>query len=246
MKKILFALLIPASLFAADLVNCGKFGMWKVEPKTEVAVFTDGQVTLRRENETKLVRSYVDLTLESGKCYRLSFTQYSEKNTLAKVLLIFRNAEGKWLENDRLTFIKPVVPDQTIRASYTFQVPSGIKTARLDFRLDYPGEITFANIDLVEIPAAEAADPTPGFKPGASAPGIRDFALSGRSFVFEAKGPEGAKAVVLFHRKDAGFIPNSRVEFTLPVKPETLRLPADCDGVRVLAPQEVEVKCTAP
>lgn len=246
MKKILFALLIPASLFAADLVNCGKFGTWKVEPQAGAAVFADGQVTLLRQNETKLVRSYVDLTLESGKYYRLSFSQYSEKNTLAKVLVIFRDAEGKWLEKDRLTFIKPVIPDQTTRASYTFQVPSGIKTARLDFRLDYPGEITFSNIDVVEIPAAEAADPTPGFKPGAQTPGIRDFAIAGRALVFEAKGPAGAKAVVLFHRKDAGFIPNSRVEFTLPVKPETLQLPADCDGIRVLAPREVEVKCTTP
>ncbi|MGE4563975.1 MAG: hypothetical protein AB7F32_03815 [Victivallaceae bacterium] len=244
MKKIFFALLIPASLFAADLVNYGKFGMWKVEPKADVAVFTDGQVTLRRQDETKLVRSYVDLSLESGKCYRLSFSQYSTKNTLAKVLVIFRGADGAWLEKDRLSFIKPVIPDQTTRASYTFEVPSGIKTARLDFRLDYPGEITFSNIDVVEIPAAEAADPTPGFNPGASTAGIRDFALSGRAFTFEAKGPEGAKAVVLFHRKEAGFIPNSRAEFILPVKPETLQLPADCDGVRVLAPQEVEVKCT--
>ena len=243
MKKILFALLIPASLFSADFVNYGKFGTWKVEPKPEVAVFTDGQVTLLRENETKLVRSYVDLTLESGKCYRLSFTQYSQKNTLAKVLVIFRDAAGQWLEKDRLTFIKPVIPNQTTRASYTFQVPSGIKTARLDFRLDYPGEITFANIDVVEIPAAEAADPTPDFKTGTETPGFRDIALTGQAFVFEAKGAEGAKAIVLFHRKDAGFIPNSRVEFTLPVKPETLRLPADCDGVRVLAPPEVEVKC---
>lgn len=245
MKKILFSMLIPASLFAAELVNNGKFGTWKVEPKPETAVFTGGQVTLLRQNETKLVRSYVDLSLESGKFYRLSFSQYSEKNTLAQVLLIFRDADGKWLEKDRLSFIKPVIPDRTTRASYTFQMPPGIKTARLDFRLDYPGEITFSAIDVVEIPAAETADPTPGFNPDARIPGFRDFALNGRSFVFAAKGPAGAKAVVLFHRKDANFIANSRVEFTLPVKPETLQLPADCDGVRVLAAPELEVTCAA-
>ena len=93
--------------------------------------------------------------------------------------------------------------------------------------------------------AAEAADPTPAFDPAANRPGIRDIALAGHAFVFEAKGSAGAQAVVLFHRKDAGFIPNSRIEFILPVKPETLQLPADCDGIRVLAAPELEIKCTA-